>query len=144
MRQGRRRSRLRVPSLSGRLRGTATMDNKGKRDRPRSVLRPDEITIHSSRLKIYYAGRQRTRAAKRKIAAACCARTWRGGTQLPRSAPVNFYCCYFTSPRMKEKMPHGVIFVNSLVDLGTHWCLQKLLLISYKSFRGSNANWVKE
>jgi len=29
-----------TPSLSGRLRRTATMDNKGKRDRPCSVLRP--------------------------------------------------------------------------------------------------------
>lgn len=73
--RGRRRSRLRgyhhCPVGFGEQRQWITKESEAVR----GPCCCHEITIHSSRLKIYYAGRQRTRAAKRKSAAACCART---------------------------------------------------------------------
>lgn len=85
--RGRRRSRLRVPSLSGRLRRTATMDNKGKRDRPRSVPLPRNHDPFVSLENILcWQATDASCQKEERLAAACCARTWRGGTQLPWSA----------------------------------------------------------
>lgn len=92
------------PGGGGKLRGTATMGNKGTRARERerdhpcarllaSLFPPPpplnlrlQITFHSSRLEIYYAG-GRSAKKRRSLRAApfCRDVTRRGETQLPRS-----------------------------------------------------------
>lgn len=88
--------------------------HKGERDRaPPLVFVPpapwnhDPFVSPGNILRRQATNRQKRRAP----IVACCARTWRGGTQLPRSAPVNFCCCYF-APRIKSCILYGDIFAN--------------------------------
>lgn len=107
---GRRWSRLRVPSLSGRLRRTATMDNKGERDRAATKSR----SIRLAWKYIMLAGNGRELPKGRTPRLVVHGRDAAEHNYHDRpSVPVYFYCCYFTSPRTKE-MLHDVIFVNPL------------------------------
>lgn len=114
--RGRRRSRLRLPSLSGRLRRTATMDNKGKRDRPRSVLLPRNHDPFVSLENILCWQATDASCQKEERRGLLCTDVTRRNTitMIGPKAPVNFYSCYFTSPRTKEETLHGVTFVNPL------------------------------
>jgi len=104
----------------GRLRGTATMDNKRKRGRPSAVaLRLRNHGSDSLRLEIHYASWQTMdEPPKRRINAACCARTWRGGTQLPRSASTSTFIAV-TSRHEARTRRAVMLFLSVFFDTGT-------------------------
>lgn len=89
------------PLPHGRLRGTATMGNKGKRDAaPSPLRRRHEITSHSSRLEIYYAGRRRTNCQKEDRRGLLRSNVTRQNAIT--TIAINFCCCYFLTPRIGE------------------------------------------
>jgi len=102
------------------------MDNKRKRGRPSAVaLRPRNHGSDSLRLEIHYASWQTMdEPPKRRINAACCARTWRSGTQLPRSASTSTFIAV-TSRHEARTRRAVMLFLSVFFDMGT-W--QNILL----------------